>query len=346
MNLKINKKSGSEAEIEASLTEEEFGEFFENSARDEMAKVEIKGFRKGQAPEKIAREYINYDKAFEKAAERAIKTSLKKITEENEWDLIDAPKVEISEAKKGFKFKASLVFLPEVKLNDYKRIIKELNKETKEKIEKITVEKKEVEEAVDWLLHSREHNHKEEKECEHKEEKKELTDEIAKTFGDFKTAEELKKSIEEGIKTEKIIREADKNRAKIINKISEETKIDVPEVMIKKMTENMKEEIKESLGGEEKYNQYIEKNFKGKEEELLKKFKDQSLKEIKAHLIIDEIARGEKIMPEEKEVEEEMTKILNTMPVDKKNEADLKKVYDYSFGKVKNEKVFKFLEKI
>jgi len=333
--------------VEASLTEEEFGEFFENSARDEMAKVEIKGFRKGQAPEKIAREYINYDKAFEKAAERAIKAILKKATEENEWDLIDAPKVEILEAKEGFKFKANLVFLPEVKLNDYKKIAKEANKEAKEKIEKITVEKKEVEEAVDWLMHSREHDHKEGEKCEHQEEeKKELTDEMAKTFGDFKTAEELKKSIEEGIKAEKIIREADKNRAKIINKISEEAKIDVPEVMIKKMAENMKEEIKESLGGEEKYNEYIKKNFEGKEDELLKKFSDQSLKEIKAHLIIDEIARGERVMPEEKEVEEEMTKILNTVAPDKRSEANLKRIYDYSFGKVKNEKVFKFLEKI
>lgn len=344
MEIKVSKKNGAEAEIEVNFPEKEFGELFENALKDEMAKVEIKGFRKGQVPEKTARTYANHEEAFNKAAERAIKASIRKAAEENEWDLIDSPKVEIKETKEGFAFSAKLVFLPEVILNNYRETAKKINKESKEKIEKIIVEEKEVEEAVNWLIHSREHHHKEGEKCEHKEEKIELTDETAKTFGDFKTAKDLRDSIKEGIKAEKIVREADKGRAKIINEIATGAKIDVPEVMKRKMTENLKVELKESLGGEEKYNEYINKNFEGKEENLLKRFEEQSLKEIRAHLVIDEIARKEKVMPEEKEIEEEAEKILSTIPNKKREGENLKKIYDYVYGKLKNEKVFKFLE--
>jgi len=367
METKINKKNGAEAKVEVKMTKDEFNEFFENSFRDEAAKVELKGFRKGQAPEEMAKNYVDYDKTFEKAAERAIKSALKKITEENEMSLIDAPKIEVKNIKEGFLFEAELVYLPEVNLGDYKETAKKINEEAKKAIEKIIVEEKEVEEAVNWLLHTREHNHKhddEEHEREHNPEHKhdekvdssassadpheagELTDEIAKSMGNFKTAEELRNSIREGIKAEKTVREADKGRAKIINELSEKIKMDVPEIMIKRMADNLKDDLKASLAGAKMpYEDYVKKHYEN-EERLEEKLRGQAIKEIKAHLLIDAIMRAENIKPEEKEVEEEMNKIFSTIEPEKRKEMDLSKVYDYSFGRVKNEKVFKFLERI
>jgi len=338
VQYKENKKTGCEAEIEVEISQEEFKKYWDKFLQQGMAEVEIKGFRKGQGPEDILKKSVDHNKVFESAAEEAIKKSLKEITEEKEWTLIDSPVIDFKEVKEGLSFLAKLTFLPEIELKDYKEIIKEVNKKSKEDLEKVAVEDKEVDQAVEWLLKTR-------KENEGKE-KVELTDEIAKTLGDFKTAEDLKKSVKEGIKAEKIVREADKARAKMVDELLKKTKVDVPEVMAKKMADNMKMDLKGSLeGGKMSYEEFVKKHHES-EEKLEKKLREQAEKEIKAHLVLDAIIKEEGLEVKNEEVEEEANKILARVPEQEKKNTDLERIYNYSYGRVKNEKVFKFLESI
>ena len=210
MKTSFEKKTNGLVALSVKIEKEELEKYIEEVFIKEKEKLQIKGFRIGQAPEEIAKDFISQEKIFNEAAEKAVKDSLKKVGEENGWILIDSPKVKFEEDKEGLSFKAELTLFPEVELPDYKIIAKRANEEVKEKIKKITVEEEEIKKAIEWLIEAR-----------GLEKEKELTDEIVKSMGDFKTVGDLKKSIKEGLRAEKIVREGDKNRAKIIDEICE-----------------------------------------------------------------------------------------------------------------------------
>ncbi|OGZ02656.1 MAG: hypothetical protein A2430_00635 [Candidatus Liptonbacteria bacterium RIFOXYC1_FULL_36_8] len=333
MKTSFEKKTNGLVALSVKIEKEELEKYIEEVFIKEKEKLQIKGFRIGQAPEEIAKDFISQEKIFNEAAEKAVKDSLKKVGEENGWILIDSPKVKFEEDKEGLSFKAELTLFPEVELPDYKIIAKRANEEVKEKIKKITVEEEEIKKAIEWLIEAR-----------GLEKEKELTDEIVKSMGDFKTVGDLKKSIKEGLRAEKIVREGDKNRAKIIDEILKKAKIEIPEVMVEKMREGMKSDLKKSLeGGKISFEEYIKKYYE-KEEKLDERLKEKAEKEIRAHLVIDAVYKKENIEISEEEIKEEASKILTqTSPAERKN-INTEKLYDYTFGKIKNEKVFKFLE--
>jgi len=335
MKSSFEKKQGGKVILSVKIEKEEFKDYLEKSLEKEKGELQIKGFRRGQAPENIAKDFINPEKIFNEAAERAVKDSLKKAEEENGWVLIDAPKVKFKDDKEGVSFEAEIILFPKAELPLYKEIAKKENKEAKEKIKKITVEEGEVKKAVDWLKESRGMG-----------KEKELTDEEAKNFGEFKTADDLKKSIEEGLKTEKIVRESEKNRAKIIDEILKKTKIEMPEVMINRMSEGMKNDLKRSLeGGKMSFEEYVKKYYE-EEKKLEEKLKEKAEKEIRAHLVIEEIYKKENFNITEEEVKEETGKILAQINSAERKNVKTDKLYDYAFGKIKNEKVFRFLESL
>ncbi len=142
MKSSFKKHDGSEIELEVILTPEEFGDYWNLEMKSALENVEIKGFRAGSAPKDLAEKAIDKEKVFEVAVNSAVKDSLEDIKTQNNWVLVDKPKVEVLEANPpqlsgkidaGLKFKARLVLFPEVRLPDYKAITKKvLEKENKE----------------------------------------------------------------------------------------------------------------------------------------------------------------------------------------------------------------------
>lgn len=98
-----------------------------------LKNVEIKGFRKGKAPSKLAEKNVEKEKIYERAIQDLIpKFYLEALKEHNLHPLIN-PKIELISfpENKDWVFKATSCEKPEVKLGNYKVGVKELTAKSK-----------------------------------------------------------------------------------------------------------------------------------------------------------------------------------------------------------------------
>lgn len=153
MKSTFKKLPGSVIELEVVLNQKEFEPYWKKSYENALSGIEIKGFRKGAAPQNLAEQAINKDKVFEEAVKNAVRFNLDEIVQENKWTIINTPRVEILENPSvgGLKYKAVFPIFPEVKLGNYKKIAKNVLTEKKE----AKIEPQKVEESLKWLLNSR-----------------------------------------------------------------------------------------------------------------------------------------------------------------------------------------------
>jgi trigger factor len=160
----------------------------------------------------------------------------------------------------------------------------------------------------------------------------EMTDALAQELGKFKTVDELKASIKDGIAKEKEIKEKEKLRIMALEEIVKNSKLDLPEVMVEKTLAGMIEE----------YKTYFKDKFN--EDEIKAKLKPEAEKSVASNLVLYKIAKDEKIEPNAEEVEAESNKFLATLRPDMAAKIDPQRIYNYSYDIVKNKKVFDFLE--
>ena len=151
----------------------------------------------------------------------------------------------------------------------------------------------------------------------------ELNDEFAKGIGNFSSVDALRKSIADGVRQEKEMKERDRLHAKMLEDIIQGSEIDTPEVMIQKTLDRMVTEFKE-----------VARPQNVTDEELRKKLYDKAKKNVASNLVVYKIADVEKLQPTAEEVEAEA----------RLHNLDIQKFYDYSYGVILNRKVFSFLE--
>lgn len=148
--------AGSVKEIEVTLTHPEFLAYWQEVYDQALSKVQLKGFRPGAAPKDLADKVVDKDHVFHEATNNAVRVTLKELTAENEWSLIDQPRVEISESNPaadiGLKFKATLTVFPEVKLGTYEKAIRKIIADAPKDF---PVDEKEVDKNIQWILNSR-----------------------------------------------------------------------------------------------------------------------------------------------------------------------------------------------
>lgn len=175
----------------------------------------------------------------------------------------------------------------------------------------------------------------------------EINDEFAKSLGKFDSLEALRKNIEQGLMQEKEIMEKQRIRIELIEKIADNSKIKVPEELVKKELENMVTEFKMNIDqfGMD-FETYLTQ-IKATADELKKGWKEQAEKRVKIGLCIKAIADKEKIIPSTQEIEEKMNQELMRYPdVEKvKKDIDLVAFKEYTENILINEKVFELLER-
>jgi len=178
-------------------------------------------------------------------------------------------------------------------------------------------------------------------------EPKEINDEFAKELGEFETLDDLKKSIKEGLVQEKEQAEKQKTRSEIIERVVKNSKLEIPEVLVEKEKERqftqLKQRIKKELGiSFEQYLKKIDKN----EKEVRKALAKEAGARAKRFLVLREIARQEDVKVDEKEVENEVNKVLSQFQGVKQAEdnIDLNQLKSYTRDRIRNEKVLKVLE--
>ena len=186
----------------------------------------------------------------------------------------------------------------------------------------------------------------------------EINDQFASNFGKFKNLAELKKSIREGLTLKKEQAESQIVRSEILEKISQATECEIPDILIeqeqKQMLENLKKNVSENL--KISFGEYLEKinpvrSYKGKEKlqseqtsngikktekEILNSFLLEAQKKVRNYLVLREIGKREKIEVSKEEIKSE---------VDKRN-LDLENLKEYTKEVIRNEKIFQLLEQL
>ena len=340
-----------EVEIKSSISAEEFGAAIKNTLEELKKDVTLPGFRKGSAPEKIVREKIGGTALLHEAAEHAISHAYGHILEAEKVDAIGYPKVSITKIAEGNPLEFTIVtaVLPEIKDFEYTKIAA---KENAKKPETVTVADAEVEKAVEDIKNnfarakaSQSSNGKEGEGENKKEDKKEpieLTDDLVKTWGEFKDVADFKEKLKENIKAEKTQRSLEKKRLELIDALADGLgkEFIVPDVLIEtelgRMTEQMRHDI-ERMGL--KFEDYL-KHLNKSAEDLKKEWRGDAIKRVKLDLILDHIAKEEKITADKDRVE---TEIAHAKEHHKG--VDIERARSYFEHAFVNQAVFEFLEK-
>ena len=358
---KEEKKEGSQIELTIEVSIDSLEKERDSSIKELSADVELKGFRKGKAPQDLVVKELGEAQILERSAYRVINDVYMALLEKGDYNIITHPEISVTKLAPGndLEFKMVLTTAPEASLPDYKKIASSVKEE---KVAEVT--EKELEDHITKILtqHAQtqkqmEHTHKKDEECEEckNDEKKddvekkdkplpELTDELVKKFGDFNTVDDFKKSLKESLTQEKKNQTQQKRRTEIIEKIIDETKIDVPEVLIDAELDRMIAQLESDVSrmglNKEQYLQAIQKT----EDDIKKEWKDDARKRATMNLVLPEIAKVEKIVPEKEALQKEVEHIKKNHMQDSKVDDMQLQVYVASI--MTNEKVFEYLENL
>ncbi len=360
MKIKVAKLPKSQVEIEGELETEIFENYFAKALKKLSENIELDGFRKGKIPENVLLANIPEIKILEEMAELALAEHYPKIIESEKIDAISRPEISITKlARKnplGFKIKTAV--LPSIKLADYKKLAKKIIADITDAEKNIIVTEKEMEDTIMDIRKSRAPKKHvkdttppdlplsgEEKELppakgENKGvELPEFNDEFVKALGPFKDIADFKTKLKENIKLEKENQQKEKTRLKIIEKIIDESELEIPEILIQveldKILYRMESDITQMGLKFEDYLKHLSKT----KEDLRKDFRNDADKKAKLALILNEIAKVEKIVADEDKILKEIEHILEYY-----KDADPERARMHAENVLTNEKIFQFLE--
>lgn len=327
MNTSITDIEQTKKEIKVIVPSQEFEKFFKK-ATDKLAKdVELKGFRKGQAPINMAVGALDQAEILKEAVDMALKELYPQILKKHNLEVLGPPEIEILKlaSKNPFEFKAKVFVLPEVKLPDYKKIAGGCKRQ------KIFVEDKEVEEVFKQL-----------------QETKDKIPLEQRNLINLDKPEELKKTLRQEIEREKEIIEKQRLRNEILENIAKNCDLEMPEILVLAEKYRVMEDLKTKVDKVLKisFEDYLKKIKKSEKEleELLKKDISERLKRI---LILREIQAQEKIEAKEDELKKEVEVFLNH-PANQKIKPDIDQIALKSYLKerIEQEKTLQFLESL
>ena len=359
MKIIVKRLPKSEIEIEGELEGDIFESYFNEALKKLGEKIKLDGFRKGKVPENVLLSNIPEIQILEEMAEMALSDHYPKILEDEKIDSISRPEISITKlARKnplGFKIKTAI--MPEMKLPDYKQIAKKIisgikteekNTDVTEKeventimdIRKSRAPKKHVKEEAEKHVHKEgEDDHSHEKVEEIKEELPEFNDNFVQALGPFTDVKDFKEKLKENIKLEKENQLKEKTRLKIVEKIIDDLKVEMPEILIEvelnKILYKMESDITQMGLKFEDYLKHLSKTV----EDLRKEFRVDAEKKAKLGLVLNKIAEVEKISADKEQVAREVAQILEHY-----KDADPERATLHAENVLTNEKVFQFLE--
>jgi len=407
MQITRENLAGSRVRLKIALSETEIEKYFKLGLKRLKEQTEIKGFRKGQAPEGIVKEKLGEQRVISEAIDIAMPQTYLFALKKEKIIPLEPPKIKVKKFVQGknLVYEAEVSVVPKVELPNYQRI--------KPKIRKIKVTKNEVAEALAVLqnrmasyreklgpakigdfveldfegevsgvrldrLTSRNHplilgktklipgfqekilglkkgeerefklklphNHFDKslagKEAKFKIKVRavkkvilpEINNDFAKKLG-LRNQAELRKKFQEATIKQKEERERKRAELEMINKIARQTKVDLPEVLVKQELARIFSEISRRIQMQgvkfEDYLNSISKTRKDLERELKKEAENN----VRIGLTLAEIGKKEKIKVTGLEVENETKRIINEGKAAGLSEDELKKNYQSEQGK-------------
>ena len=312
---------------------------YEKKAFDHLAgHLELAGFRKGKIPADVAKSHIPEPMLLSDMAELALQDLYPTIVKDKNLDVIGRPELSITKLARdnalGFTIRATI--LPEIKLPDYMNIAKGVEESAPEAVTEESVDK-----VVGELrqLRAYGHVHDEGQEHTHTEELPEVTDEFAKSFGEFESVAQMREKIRENIAREKIHEATDKRRIAIMESIIEKTDFPVPAIVLQGEQEKMLAQIEADISRAGFTMDYYLKQSNKTKEGMMQEFKPEAEKRARVQLVLNAISRKENIVPSEEEVKMETERLMAMYPG-----ADQSRTEAYVDMMLTNEKTLAVLE--
>jgi FKBP-type peptidyl-prolyl cis-trans isomerase (trigger factor) len=348
----VTKEAGSQVKIAGEIPFAELANERSAAIKSLGKNVELDGFRKGHVPENILVKHIGEMAILAEMAERAIAHMYPHILEAHEVDAIGYPKIEITKIapENPLGFTATVAVLPEVKLPDYKKLAADINKDRASD----EVTDAEVDEKINDVLRQKAAYERLQKKAtgedttitpegeDVKLDIPELTDEVAKSLGQpgqFESVADLKAKLKEHLTIEKKQDNSSIHRGKITDAIIDGSTIELPQILIDselgQMFAQMEEDLKRANLKMDDYLAHIKKT----KEDLKTEWTPSAEKRAKLQLILNEIAKAEKVEADKTAIDNQVAELL-TMYKD----ADEHRVRTYVASVLTNEAVMKMLE--
>ncbi len=324
-----------EVEIKSEISAKEFDAAIADTLADIQTEITIPGFRKGTAPLKMVQDKIGQGTIMREASEHAVSHAYGHILEAEKIDAIGQPKVTITKVAAGNPLEFTIVtaVVPEIKKLDYVKIAA---KENAKKVEKVEI----TEEEITKTIESIQKNYAQVNGLKADEKLPELTDEFVKTLGEFTDVADFKTKLKENMSHEKEHKAKEKKRLELVDAITKEIDVVIPEVLVEselgRMTEQMSQDI-ERMGL--KFDDYL-KHLKKSADDLEKEWRPDAIKRVKLDLAIVHIAKEEKITADKKKVEDEVKHAM-----EHHKNVDVNRAQSYFEHIFVNQAVFEFLEK-
>lgn len=154
-----------------------------------------------------------------------------------------------------------------------------------------------------------------------------LDDEFAKDVSEFDTLNEFKESIKEKLEKDMKNKEKVEQEGKVIDKVVEASEVDVPEVMVDNQIQNEMGQLDYSLRMQGlSIDQYFELTNTDMED-FKEQMKPEAEKRVKTELVLEEIAKVEKIEVEDEAIDKELEKMAEQYETEdvEKFKKDMKK---------------------
>lgn len=339
----------SRVEITSAVPAADFAKYKDRALASLSKKVKIDGFRDGNVPNKVLEAKVGTTAILDEMAQLAIMDAYPTILTEAKIDAIGLPQIQITKIvmDNDLEFTITTAVLPTIKLGDYQKIAKEINKNnvsvdvTDAEIDGATLELRQMrahQAMHDAGVDHHDHNHANISD----DQLPPLDDNFVKTLGKFEGVEDFKTKLKENLLIEKKTKEAEKKRVAMIDAIIDGTVVDLPDMMVDfeldKMLQQFIHDI--SMMGHT-FEDYLKKINKT-EVDLKSEWRVNGEKRAKMQMILDEISKEQKIAPSDAEIQSETEKILEIYKDAKDVSED--RVRAYVTQILNNAKVFEYLE--
>lgn len=254
--------------VEGEIVKNKFEEIFNKVAKE----AKVPGFRPGNAPRDILeKQYGSY--VHQEVIKELIPDVYNQAIDQEGLDVIELPNIsDVKLDKNNLSFKAEVEIAPEIQLKNYKGI--------KLAYKKIEVTEDEVKRHLDALKESRKIDS--------------LDDNFARSSG-YPNLSVLTEAFQKQIYLQKDNLERQNIENQIIAYLTKDTDFKIPQPLIKRQLEDLLRQAKLDLALKGISREAIE----SREKELTKELEPQAEKQVRIYLILQAIAKKEKIATDE-----------------------------------------------
>jgi len=346
-NVKVSRDEKNwEVEVSAEIGADTLASYRDKALAEMQKSAKLDGFRPGHAPIERLIAVYGEEAIMRRAVEMAIQGELPELLAAEKLLVIEAPRVTTNTPVTGkpLSFTAKAPLAPHVELGHYKAIA------AKHPKEETSVSDEEHAEALTHIRRERARIDKIESGTEPQKAADESRvlklsdlpeiDDVFTTSLGYPDTAAFSDALRTNIKNEKELRAVEKRRSAILEAIVKDSKISYPTLLREYELDDMEARIKDDLTKMhvpfEKYLEQIQKT----RDELRESWREAADARARVRLVLSEIARQEKIEPDQAALDKEVSHARKQYP-----QADPAVLRTHIAHAMRNDAVLRFLEK-